>query len=121
MAPAITLAHFAVRCGLYLEDEIATDLYTQVSTISSSIPARGKSKEWCMGGDLLFFYCLLYKRSCTLAHGLAQYFTSTHHQQGFRQLYDNTYVNVIAQSFGYHPSGDLHCNTPKMHDKLFID
>ncbi|MFS8009595.1 hypothetical protein Hanom_Chr14g01286801 [Helianthus anomalus] len=76
--------------------------------ISSSITARGKSREWCMGGDLLFVYCLLYKRSCALAHDLAQYFTSAHHQQGRRQLYGNTYVNVIARSFGYHPSGDLH-------------
>ncbi|MFS7939449.1 hypothetical protein Hanom_Chr05g00451861 [Helianthus anomalus] len=46
--------------------------------ISSSITARNKSREWCTSGDLFFLYCLLCKRPCALAYGLAQYFASAH-------------------------------------------
>ncbi|MFS7925983.1 hypothetical protein Hanom_Chr04g00291561 [Helianthus anomalus] len=49
--------------------------------ISSSITARNKNWEWCTSGDLFFLYCLLYKRPCALAHGLAQYFASAYHRK----------------------------------------
>ncbi|MFS7920531.1 hypothetical protein Hanom_Chr03g00225951 [Helianthus anomalus] len=62
------------------------------SLIASSITTRGKSREWCMSGDLFFFYFLLYKRSCTLAHGLAQYFDCTHLRHECRKLYSGAYV-----------------------------
>ncbi|KAJ0712312.1 hypothetical protein HanOQP8_Chr09g0333481 [Helianthus annuus] len=48
---------------------------------STSITARGHSRECCTSTDLFFFYCFSYKRPCALAHGLAQYFSSAHHRQ----------------------------------------
>ncbi|MFS7980737.1 hypothetical protein Hanom_Chr10g00942801 [Helianthus anomalus] len=48
--------------------------------LSASITAHGHSREWCTSTDLVFFYYLLYRRSCAFAHGLAQYFVSAHHQ-----------------------------------------
>ncbi|MFS7938045.1 hypothetical protein Hanom_Chr05g00434861 [Helianthus anomalus] len=74
--------------------------------ISTFITARNKSREWCTSGDLFFLYCLLYKRSCDLAHELAQYFTSAHHQQEHKLLYGGSYVTVITLSFSYHPETD---------------
>uniref|UniRef100_A0A251TGX3 Uncharacterized protein n=1 Tax=Helianthus annuus TaxID=4232 RepID=A0A251TGX3_HELAN len=69
--------------------------------ISTSITARGHNREWCTSIDVFFFYCLLYRRSCALAHGLAQYFTSAHHWQERRILHGGTYVTVIAHSLGH--------------------
>ncbi|KAJ0520805.1 hypothetical protein HanIR_Chr10g0463461 [Helianthus annuus] len=69
--------------------------------ISTSITARGHKREWCTSIDVFFFYCLLYRRSCALAHGLAQYFTSAHHWQKRRILHGGTYVTVIAHSLGH--------------------
>ncbi|MFS7982104.1 hypothetical protein Hanom_Chr10g00958811 [Helianthus anomalus] len=48
--------------------------------IASSITARGKSRQWFTSGDLFLLYCLLYKRPCALAHGLAQYFAYVYHR-----------------------------------------
>ncbi|MFS7998687.1 hypothetical protein Hanom_Chr12g01156791 [Helianthus anomalus] len=75
--------------------------------ISSSITAQNNSREWCTSGDLFLLYCLLYKRLCALAHGLAQYFPSAYHRQEHGLLYNDTYVTVIALSFGFHPESDL--------------
>ncbi|MFS7968677.1 hypothetical protein Hanom_Chr09g00800411 [Helianthus anomalus] len=61
------------------------------------------SREWCTSGDLFSLYCLLYKRSCALAHGLAQYSAFAYHRQECGLLYGGAYVTVIALSFGYHP------------------
>ncbi|KAJ0736213.1 hypothetical protein HanPI659440_Chr11g0441021 [Helianthus annuus] len=47
--------------------------------LATSISARGYSRECCTTTDLFFLYCLLYRRSCALAHGLSQYYTSAHH------------------------------------------
>ncbi|MFS7931600.1 hypothetical protein Hanom_Chr04g00357841 [Helianthus anomalus] len=74
--------------------------------ISISITARNKSREWCTNGDLFFLYCLLYKRLCALAHGLAEYFASAHHRQERGLLYGGAYVTRIALSLGYHPKND---------------
>ncbi|KAJ0865498.1 hypothetical protein HanRHA438_Chr12g0541171 [Helianthus annuus] len=74
--------------------------------ISTSITARNKSREWCTSGDLFFLYCLLYKRPCALAYGLAQYFASAHHRQECELLYGGAYVTRIALSLGYHPEND---------------
>ncbi|MFS7947196.1 hypothetical protein Hanom_Chr06g00545271 [Helianthus anomalus] len=48
----------------------------------------------------------MYTRSCVLAHGLAEYFTSAYHRQERGLLYSGAYVTVIAMSFGYHPVTD---------------
>ncbi|MFS7918380.1 hypothetical protein Hanom_Chr03g00200331 [Helianthus anomalus] len=48
----------------------------------------------------------MYKRSCALAHGLAQYFTSAYHRQEHGLLYGGDYITVISLSFGYHPQSD---------------
>ncbi|MFS7983510.1 hypothetical protein Hanom_Chr11g00975331 [Helianthus anomalus] len=74
--------------------------------VASSITACGKSREWCTSRDLFFFYWLLYKRSCALAHRLAQYFTSACHRQENEKLYDGACFTVIARTFGYHMDGD---------------
>ncbi|KAJ0821388.1 hypothetical protein HanPSC8_Chr16g0719611 [Helianthus annuus] len=74
--------------------------------ISTSITARNKSREWCTSGDLFFLYCLLYKRPCALAYGLAQYFASAHHRHERGLLYGGVYVTRIALSLGYHPEND---------------
>ncbi|MFS7920523.1 hypothetical protein Hanom_Chr03g00225871 [Helianthus anomalus] len=62
------------------------------SLIASSITTRGKIREWCMSGDLFFFYCLLYKRSCALAHDLALYFDCAHLQHEHMKLYSGAYI-----------------------------
>ncbi|MFS7935969.1 hypothetical protein Hanom_Chr05g00409821 [Helianthus anomalus] len=74
--------------------------------LSTSVTARNKSREWCTSSDLFFLYCLFYKRPCALAHGLAQYFASAHHQQERGKLYGGAYVTSIALSLGYHPEND---------------
>ncbi|KAF5761333.1 hypothetical protein HanXRQr2_Chr16g0763881 [Helianthus annuus] len=116
---SMTLAEFAVHCGLYMQGEIETEIYIaglvvvakpilvgfwqviagenhwehdkskgRVSFVrdplyrylqhllATSISARGYSREWCTTTDLFFLYCLLYRRPCALAHGLAQYYAS---------------------------------------------
>ncbi|KAM0048893.1 putative FHY3/FAR1 family protein [Helianthus debilis subsp. tardiflorus] len=152
---SMTLAEFAVRCGLYMQEEIETEIYTaglvvvekptlvgfwqviagenhweyekskgRVSFVrdplyrylhhllATSISARGYSREWCTTTDLFFLYCLLYRRPCALAHGLAQYFASGHHRQERGFLYGGAYVTVIARSFGLVPHQDPHLRTP---------
>ncbi|MFS8026115.1 hypothetical protein Hanom_Chr16g01483151 [Helianthus anomalus] len=128
----MTLAEFAIHSGLYLQDEIATDVYTQswevvleadtweharakgrIShvddplyryLISTSMAAHGHSCLWCTSTDVFFFYCLLYRRSCALAYGLAQYFASSNHRKERGFLYGNAYVTVIARSLGHLPT-----------------
>ncbi|KAM0071752.1 hypothetical protein Hdeb2414_s0001g00028831 [Helianthus debilis subsp. tardiflorus] len=68
--------------------------------LSTSITARGHSCEWCTSTDVFFFYCLLYRRQCALAHDLSQYFASAQHRQERRFLYGGAYVTVIARSLG---------------------
>ncbi|KAM0064476.1 hypothetical protein Hdeb2414_s0003g00103391 [Helianthus debilis subsp. tardiflorus] len=80
--------------------------------LATSISARGYSREWCTTTDLFFLYCLLYRRPCALAHGLAQYYASTHHRQERRFLYGGSYVTVIARSLGLVPHQDPHLRTP---------
>ncbi|KAM0055397.1 hypothetical protein Hdeb2414_s0006g00205591 [Helianthus debilis subsp. tardiflorus] len=152
---SMTLAEFAVRCGLYMQEEIETEIYTaglvvvekptlvgfwqviagenhwehekskgRVSFVrdplyrylhhllATSISACGYSREWCTTTDLFFLYCLLYRRPCALAHGLAQYFASGHHRQERGFLYGGAYVTVIARSFGLVPHQDPHLRTP---------
>ncbi|MFS8019752.1 hypothetical protein Hanom_Chr15g01407381 [Helianthus anomalus] len=58
----------------------------------------------------------MYKRSCTLAHGLAQYFAFAYHRQERGLLYGGAYVTVIALSFGYHPETNLLLR-PTIHPK----
>ncbi|KAJ0740567.1 hypothetical protein HanOQP8_Chr06g0218211 [Helianthus annuus] len=72
--------------------------------LSTSITARGHSREWCTSTDLLFLYCLLNRHA--LAHGLAQYFTSAYHRQERVFLYGGAYVTVIARSLGHLPEAD---------------
>ncbi|MFS7947915.1 hypothetical protein Hanom_Chr06g00553761 [Helianthus anomalus] len=76
--------------------------------LSTSITARGHSREWCTSNDHLFFYYLLYMRPCALAHGLAQYFAFAHHRQERRFLYGGAYVTVIARSLGLLSEADPH-------------
>ncbi|KAM0039903.1 hypothetical protein Hdeb2414_s0012g00387431 [Helianthus debilis subsp. tardiflorus] len=76
--------------------------------LSTSITARGHSREWCTSTDLLFFYCLLYMRPCVLAHGLAQYFASAHQRQKCGVWYGGAYVTVISRSLGLLPGTDPH-------------
>ncbi|XP_035834355.1 uncharacterized protein LOC110884635 [Helianthus annuus] len=152
---SMTLAQFAVHCGLYMQEEIETEIYTaglvvvekptlvgfwqviagadhwehekskgRVSFVrdplyrylhhllATSISARGYSREWCTTTDLFFLYCLLYRRPCALAHGLAQYFASGHHRQERGFLYGGAYVTVIARSLGLVPHQDPHLRTP---------
>ncbi|XP_022008406.1 uncharacterized protein LOC110907783 [Helianthus annuus] len=152
---SMTLAEFAVHCGLYMQEEIETEIYTaglvvvekptlvgfwqviagadhwehekskgRVSFVrdplyrylhhllATSISARGYSREWCTTTDLFFLYCLLYRRPCALAHGLAQYFASGHHRQERGFLYGGAYVTVIARSLGLVPHQDQHLRTP---------
>ncbi|MFS7946696.1 hypothetical protein Hanom_Chr06g00539331 [Helianthus anomalus] len=70
--------------------------------------AHDHSRKWCTSTDLFLFYCLLYRRLCTLAHGLAQYFASAHHRQERGFLYGDAYMTVIARSLGHLPEADLH-------------
>ncbi|XP_022038757.1 uncharacterized protein LOC110941430 isoform X2 [Helianthus annuus] len=86
-----------------IEDPLFRYLHKMIST---SITARNKSREWCTSGDLFFLYCLLYKRPCALAYGLAQYFASAHHRQERGMLFGGAYVTKIAHSLGYHPEND---------------
>ncbi|KAJ0871065.1 hypothetical protein HanRHA438_Chr11g0507911 [Helianthus annuus] len=153
---SMTLAEFAVRFGLYMQEEIETEIYTaglvvvekptlvgfwQVIAgadhwsmisrrggcrllgthytgmylhhlLATSISACGYSREWCTTTDLFFLYCLLYRRPCALAHGLAQYFASGHHRQERGFLYGGAYVTVIARSLGLVPQQDPHLRTP---------
>ncbi|MFS7934911.1 hypothetical protein Hanom_Chr05g00397221 [Helianthus anomalus] len=138
------LAEFAFHSGLYLQEEIAMDVYTnglvvvdrstllgfwQVVAgagtwehnkakgrishvddplyrylhriVSTSIKARDHIREWFMTTEVFLFYCLLYRRSCALAHGLAQYFASAHHRYERGFLYGGAYVTVIARSLGH--------------------
>ncbi|MFS7889073.1 hypothetical protein Hanom_Chr00s000003g01602601 [Helianthus anomalus] len=67
---------------------------------STSITASDHSREWCTSTGVFFLYCLLYRRPCALAHGLAQYFASAHQRQERRFSYDDAYVTVIACSLG---------------------
>ncbi|MFS7928159.1 hypothetical protein Hanom_Chr04g00317561 [Helianthus anomalus] len=140
----MTQVEFGVHSGLYLQEYIATDVYTQglvvvdrttllgfgqvvvwadtwehdnakgrIShvndplyrylhrTLSSSITARGHNREWCTSVDVFFFYCLLYRRPCALAHGVAPYFASAHHRQERGFLYGGAYVTIIACSLGH--------------------
>ncbi|KAJ0804223.1 hypothetical protein HanPI659440_Chr02g0035641 [Helianthus annuus] len=80
--------------------------------LATSISARGYSREWCTTTDLFFLYCLLYRRPCALAHGLAQYYASAHHRQERGFLYGGAYVTVIARSLGLVPHQDPHLRTP---------
>ncbi|KAM0012949.1 hypothetical protein Hdeb2414_s0046g00746731 [Helianthus debilis subsp. tardiflorus] len=80
--------------------------------LATSISARGYSREWCTTTDLFFLYCLLYRRSCALAHGLAQYYASARHRQERGFLYGGAYVTVIACSLGLVPHQDPHLRTP---------
>ncbi|MFS7917540.1 hypothetical protein Hanom_Chr03g00190241 [Helianthus anomalus] len=48
--------------------------------LATSITGRGYNRELCTSTYLFFFYCWLYRTSCALAHGLAQYFASAHHR-----------------------------------------
>ncbi|KAM0060945.1 hypothetical protein Hdeb2414_s0004g00130131 [Helianthus debilis subsp. tardiflorus] len=80
--------------------------------LATSISARGYSREWCTTTDLFFLYCLLYRRPCALAHGLAQYYASTHHRQERGFLYGGAYVTVIARSLGLVLHQDPHLRTP---------
>ncbi|XP_035836908.1 uncharacterized protein LOC118484905 [Helianthus annuus] len=152
---SMTLAEFAVHCGLYMQEEIETEIYTaglvvvekptlvgfwqviagadhwehekskgRVSFVrdplyrylhhllATSISARGYSRGWCTTTDLFFLYCLLYRRPCALAHGLAQYFASGYHRQERGFLYGGAYVTVIARSLGLVPHQDPHLRTP---------
>ncbi|KAF5759506.1 hypothetical protein HanXRQr2_Chr16g0742081 [Helianthus annuus] len=79
--------------------------------LATSIAARGYNREWCTSTDLFFFYCLLYRRPCTLAYGLAQYYASTHHRQERGFLYGGSYVTVIARSLGLVLHQDPHLQT----------
>ncbi|KAF5761842.1 hypothetical protein HanXRQr2_Chr16g0769791 [Helianthus annuus] len=80
--------------------------------LATSISARGYSREWCTTTDLFFLYCLLYRRPCALAHGLAQYYASAHHRQERGFLYGGAYVTVIARSLGLVLHQDPHLRTP---------
>ncbi|MFS7970986.1 hypothetical protein Hanom_Chr09g00827381 [Helianthus anomalus] len=64
---AVMLAEFAVHSGLYLQDEIARNVYTE-GMLCTSIMARGHNREWCTSTDLFFFYCFFVQeavRTCT--------------------------------------------------------
>ncbi|KAJ0696084.1 hypothetical protein HanLR1_Chr10g0352921 [Helianthus annuus] len=101
---SMTLAEFAVHSGTWEHDKAKESMlmaHCRGTMISTSITARGHNREWCTSIDVFFFYCLLYRRSCALAHGLAQYFTSAHHWQERRILHGGTYVTVIAHSLGH--------------------
>ncbi|KAM0019185.1 hypothetical protein Hdeb2414_s0026g00682601 [Helianthus debilis subsp. tardiflorus] len=47
--------------------------------LATSIAGRGYSRGVVYEHRSFFFYCLLYRRPCILAHGLAKYYTSAHH------------------------------------------
>ncbi|KAJ0942032.1 hypothetical protein HanPSC8_Chr03g0087101 [Helianthus annuus] len=79
---------------------------------ATSIAGHGYSREWCTSTDLFFLYCLLYRRPCALAHGLAQYYASAHHRQERGFLYGGAYATVIARSLGIVPDQDPHLRTP---------
>ncbi|KAJ0851365.1 hypothetical protein HanPSC8_Chr13g0591361 [Helianthus annuus] len=154
---SMTLAEFAVHCGLYMQEEIENEIYTaglvvvekpilvgfwqviagadhwehdkskgRVSFVRDplyrylhhllaiSISARGYSREWCTTTYLFFVYCLLYRRPCALAHGLAQYYASAHHRQEREFLYGGAYVTVIARSLGLVPHQDPHLRMPSV-------
>ncbi|KAJ0802164.1 hypothetical protein HanPI659440_Chr03g0126051 [Helianthus annuus] len=86
--------------------------------LATSITGRGYSREWCTSTDLFFFYCLLYRRPCALAHGLAQYFASAHHLQEREFLYGDAYMTVIARALGLVPEEDPHLQAPIMPTRM---
>ncbi|MFS7981289.1 hypothetical protein Hanom_Chr10g00949231 [Helianthus anomalus] len=87
---SMTLAEFVVVAGAdtWEHDKakgrishVADPLYRYLhKMLWTSITARDHSCEWYTSTDVFFFYCLLYRRPCTLTHGLAQYFASAHHR-----------------------------------------
>ncbi|MFS8022273.1 hypothetical protein Hanom_Chr16g01437531 [Helianthus anomalus] len=95
-AGADTWEHIKAKGRIsYVDDP----LYRMLST---SITARGHSREWCMSTDLVFFY----RRPCALAHSLAQYFAAAHHRQEHEFLYGRAYLIVIARSLCHLPEAD---------------
>ncbi|KAF5784345.1 hypothetical protein HanXRQr2_Chr11g0518451 [Helianthus annuus] len=118
---SMTLAEFAVHCGLYMQEEIETEIYTAGLVVVEKPILVGfwqviagadhwehdKSK-----GRVSFVRDPLYRRPCALAHGLAQYYASAHHRQERGFLYGGAYVTVIARSLGLVPHQDPHLRTP---------
>ncbi|MFS8031194.1 hypothetical protein Hanom_Chr17g01542961 [Helianthus anomalus] len=104
----MSLAQFAVHCTLYLDDDIATNLYT-LAHLRFQHGSWEEPRVVYERGSV--FYCLLYKRSYALAHGLVQYFAPTHHRRQREKLYDGAFVTVVARSFSYNPSGDPYFTT----------
>ncbi|MFS8022711.1 hypothetical protein Hanom_Chr16g01442711 [Helianthus anomalus] len=135
----MTLAEFAVHCGLYMQGEIETEVYTAGLVVVDRPTLLGfwqvivGANHWehdKSNGRVSFIRDPLYRYMhhmlatsivvrdynrewlCALAYGLAQYYASAHHRQERGFLYGGAYVTVIARSLGLVLHQDPHLRTP---------